>query len=144
MHLVGLYPLGISLSKFEGKMKSPWWPRVWRELVKWQKNSLRGHLEIPARGCSFNDKIHHMMWSCSLLKWISRHAIGFSYGDKIRKISTFQIEEKCYCLSVELAVWKYHFQMPTISCMWRNKLIWRHGDVIWLYIYPFMVLYFLL
>ena len=34
IHLVGIYPLGISLAKFEGKMKSPWWPRVWRELVK--------------------------------------------------------------------------------------------------------------
>ena len=34
IHLVGLYPLGISLANFEGKMKSPWWPRVWRELVK--------------------------------------------------------------------------------------------------------------
>ena len=33
IHLVGLYPLCISFSKFEGKMKSPWWPRVWRELV---------------------------------------------------------------------------------------------------------------
>ena len=34
IHLGGIYPLGISLAKFEGKMKSSWWPRVWRELVK--------------------------------------------------------------------------------------------------------------
>ena len=88
--------------------------------------------------------IYLVIWSCSFLKWLSIHALGFPYGDQIRKISTFQIEEKCYCLSVELAVWKGHFQMPTISCMWRIELIWRHRDVIWLCIYQSMVLYFLL
>ena len=36
-----------------------------------------------ARGCSINDKNHQMIWSCSLLKWISIHALGFSYGDQI-------------------------------------------------------------
>ena len=34
IHLVCLYPLGISLSKCEGKMKWSWCPRVRRELVK--------------------------------------------------------------------------------------------------------------
>ena len=43
-----------------------------------------------ARGCSIDDKNHHMIWSCSLLKWISIHALGFSYGDQIRKISTWK------------------------------------------------------
>ena len=43
-----------------------------------------------ARGCSIDDKNHQMIWSCSLLKWISSHALGFSYGEQIRKISISQ------------------------------------------------------
>ena len=38
---------------------------------------------MTERGCSFDDKIHQMIWSCSLLKWLSIHALGFSYGDQI-------------------------------------------------------------
>ena len=49
---------------------------------------------MTKRGCSFDDKIHQMIWPCSLLKWISIHALGFSYGDQIRKISTFQNRRK--------------------------------------------------
>ena len=49
---------------------------------------------MPARGCSFEDKIYQMIWSCSLLKWISSHDLGFYYGDQIRKISTSQIRIK--------------------------------------------------
>ena len=34
-----------------------------------------------------------------LLKWISSHALGFSYGDKIRKISTSQNRRKIlFCI----------------------------------------------
>ena len=40
-----------------------------------------------------------MIRSCSLLKWISIHALGFSYGDQIRKISTFQNRRKMlFCI----------------------------------------------
>ena len=54
---------------------------------------------MPARGCSFDDKIYQMIWSCSLLKWISSHALGFSYGDQIRKISTCQNRRKMlFCI----------------------------------------------
>ena len=49
---------------------------------------------MPARGVSFNNKIHQMIWSCSLLKWLSIHALGFYYGYQIRKISTFQNKRK--------------------------------------------------
>ena len=31
-----------------------------------------------------------MIWSCSLLKWISIHALGFYYCHQIRKISTWK------------------------------------------------------
>ena len=51
-------------------------------------------MEIPTRGCSFDDTIHQMIWSCALLKWIFSHALGFSYGDQIRKISTYQNRRK--------------------------------------------------
>ena len=37
-----------------------------------------------------HDKNHPMIWSCSLLKWISIHALVFSYGEQIRKISTWK------------------------------------------------------
>ena len=54
---------------------------------------------MPARGCSFDDKIHQLIWSCSLLKWLSSHALGFSYGDQIRKISTCQnIRKMLFCI----------------------------------------------
>ena len=54
---------------------------------------------MPARGCSFDDKIHQMIWSCSLFKWLSSHAFVFSYGDQIRKISTFQNRRKLlFCI----------------------------------------------
>ena len=49
--------------------------------------------------CFFDDKIHQMICSCSLLKWISIHALGFSYGDQIRKISTYQKRRKMsFCI----------------------------------------------
>ena len=32
--------------------------------------------------------------ACSLLKFLSSHALGFSYGDQIRKISTCQNRRK--------------------------------------------------
>ena len=35
------------------------------------------------RGCSFDDKIHQMIWSYSFLKWISFHALVFSCCDQI-------------------------------------------------------------
>ena len=54
---------------------------------------------MPTRWCSFDDKIHQMIWSCSFLKWIFSHAIGFSYSDQIRKISTFQNRRKMlFCI----------------------------------------------
>ena len=50
-------------------------------------------------GWSFDDKIHQMIWSCALLKWIFSHDLGFSYGDQIRKISTFQNRRKMlFCI----------------------------------------------
>ena len=40
-----------------------------------------------------------MIWFCSLLKWLSSHALGFSYGDQKRKISTCQIRRKMlFCI----------------------------------------------
>ena len=51
------------------------------------------------KGCFFDEKIHQMIWSCSLLKWISRHALCFSYGDQIRKISAYQNKRKMsFCI----------------------------------------------
>ena len=51
------------------------------------------------KGCSFENKSHQMIWSCSLLKWLSSHAIGFSYGDQMRKISTCQNRRKMlFCI----------------------------------------------
>ena len=42
---------------------------------------------------------HQMIWYCSLLKWICSHALGFSYGDHIRKISTCQNRRKIlFCI----------------------------------------------
>ena len=35
-----------------------------------------------------------MIWSYALLKWLFIHALGFSYGDQIRKISTCQNKRK--------------------------------------------------
>ena len=55
-------------------------------------------MEMSARGCSFNDNIHQMIWSCSFMKWISSHAFVFSYGDQIRKISTCQNRRKFFIL----------------------------------------------
>ena len=49
---------------------------------------------MPARGCSFDDKIHQMIWSCSLLKWLSSYVLCFYYVDQIRKISTCQNRRK--------------------------------------------------
>ena len=46
------------------------------------------------QGYSFDDKIHQMIWSCSLLKWISIQALRFSYGHQIRKISTCENRRK--------------------------------------------------
>ena len=56
--------------------------------------SLRDHLEMLAKGCSIDDKNNQMIWYCSLLKWISIHALGFSYGGQIRKISTCENRRK--------------------------------------------------
>ena len=54
---------------------------------------------MTERGYSFDDKIHQMIWSCSLLKWISIHALYFSYGDHIRKISTCENRKKMlFCI----------------------------------------------
>ena len=40
-----------------------------------------------------------MIWSYSLLKWISIHALGFSYGNQIRKISTCENRRKMlFCI----------------------------------------------
>ena len=46
------------------------------------------------KGLFLDDKIHHIIWSYSYLKWISIHALGFPYGDQIRKISTCQNRRK--------------------------------------------------
>ena len=46
------------------------------------------------RGCSIDDKNYQMIWYCSILKCISSHAIGFYYGNQIRKISTSQNRRK--------------------------------------------------
>ena len=60
---------------------------------------MRDHLEIPASECFFNDKIHQMIWSCTFFKWLSIHALGFSYGDQIRNISTCQNRRKIlFCI----------------------------------------------
>ena len=51
------------------------------------------------RGSSFDDKIHQMILSCSLFKSLFIHALGFSYGDQIRKISTLQNRRKIvFCI----------------------------------------------
>ena len=55
---------------------------------------MRDHLEMLATWCFIDDKNNHVIWSCSLLKWISSHALGFSYGDQIRKLSTCQNRRK--------------------------------------------------
>ena len=56
-------------------------------------------MEIPARGCSFDDKIHQMIWSRALFKWLFIHALGFYYGDQTRKISTCQNRRKIlFCI----------------------------------------------
>ena len=56
-------------------------------------------METIERGCSFDEKIHQMIWSCSLLKRISSLALGFYYGDQIRKISTCQNRRKMlFCI----------------------------------------------
>ena len=53
------------------------------------------------KGMFLNDKIHQMIWSRSLLKWLSRHSLGFSYGDQIRKILTCQNRRKLlFCIRV--------------------------------------------
>ena len=68
--------------------------------------SLRDHFEMTERGCSFDDKIHEMIWSYSLLQWIYIHAIGFSYGDQIRKISTCQNRRKMlFCILKKKNKW---------------------------------------
>ena len=54
---------------------------------------------MPARGCYLDDKIHQMIWSYSLWKWLSSHALGFSYGDQIRKLSACQNRRKMlFCI----------------------------------------------
>ena len=58
-----------------------------------------------ARGCSINDKNHQMIWSFSLLKWISIHALGFSYGDEIRRISTSQNRRKILFCTLKIEKW---------------------------------------
>ena len=58
-----------------------------------------------ARGCTIDDKNHQMIWSCSLLKWISIHALGFSYGDQIRKISTSQNRRKILFFTLKTEKW---------------------------------------
>ena len=51
------------------------------------------------KGCSFDHKINHIIWPCSFLKWLFIHALVFSYGDQIRKISTFQNRRKnLFCI----------------------------------------------
>ena len=61
--------------------------------------------ENSHKGCSFDDKIHQMIWSCSLLKWISVHALGFSYGDQIRKISISQNRRKILFCTLKTEKW---------------------------------------
>ena len=46
-----------------------------------------------------------MIWSCSLLKWISSHAIGFSYGDQIRKISIWKNRRKILFCTLKIEKW---------------------------------------
>ena len=54
---------------------------------------------MTERGCYFDDKIHQMIWSCSFLKLISIHDLGFSYGGEIRKISTLENRRKMlFCI----------------------------------------------
>ena len=58
-----------------------------------------------ARGCSIDDKNHQMIWSCSLLKWISSDSLGFSYGDQIRKISTCENRRKMLICVLKKKKW---------------------------------------
>ena len=62
-------------------------------------------MEMLARGCSIDDKNHQMIWSCSLLKWISSHSLGFSYGDQIRKISTSENRRKILFCTLKTKKW---------------------------------------
>ena len=61
---------------------------------------------MPTTECSFNDNIHQMIWSYSLLKWLSSDAFGFSYGDQITKISTCQNRRKMlFCILKTRGKW---------------------------------------
>ena len=60
---------------------------------------------MTERGCYFDDKIHQMIWPCSLLKWISNHALGFSYGDQIRKISNWKNRIKILFCTLKTEKW---------------------------------------
>ena len=61
---------------------------------------------MTERGCYFDDKIHQMIWSCSLLKRISIHALFFSYGDQIWKISTYENGRKMlFCILKTKKIW---------------------------------------
>ena len=51
IHIVFLYLLDTSLSKFERKTKSPWWSRGWGNLSKCHKTSLKDHFQILAIDC---------------------------------------------------------------------------------------------
>ena len=55
-----------------------------------------------SRGCFIDDKNNRMIFSCSLLKWISSHAIGFSYGDHIRKISISKNRRKILFCAIKI------------------------------------------
>ena len=46
-----------------------------------------------------------MIWSYSLLKWISIHALGFSYGDQKRKISTWKNRRKILFCTLKTEKW---------------------------------------
>ena len=60
---------------------------------------------MPTKGCYFDAKIHPMIGSCSLLKWLSSHALRFSYGDQIRKISTWKNRRKILFCTLNIEKW---------------------------------------
>ena len=87
-------------------------------MVKFYTKNLRDYLEMPIRGCSFNDKIHQMIWSCSLFKWIFIHFLGFFNGDQIRKISILQNRRKIlFCILKTKGKWLSVVKGLSDSCI---------------------------
>ena len=94
------YPSDVDKLKAGIEEINPAMPSRWNAWVV-EEGQGADHLEMLARGCSIDDKNHQMIWSCSLLKLISRHALGFPYGDQIRKISTSQNRRKVLFCTVK-------------------------------------------